>query len=217
MGFLSSLPGSKLFDAARGEGSGRYRGQLRDLINQERESDKLYGDATLEAIRTGNEARVAGYDQALGKASDVSRSSRREAITRSEGMQDQLVARMGAGGKFGTTALDNARLGLGSALTRELEDIDSRFAGLMSELSIGKGGAIGQGQDRLAAFQQGRGEQESELIRMLTSTLRPTRQGMLSGILGAAGAGLGSMFGGPAGGAMGGEIGSAVGGGLERD
>lgn len=218
MGFLSKLSGGLLFDdELRGEGSGRYRGQVRDLINQERESNKLYGDSTLEAIRSGNEARVGGYDQAIGKASDISRSSRREAITRAEGMQGELTARMGAGGKFGTTALDNARLGLGSALTRELEDIDSSFAGLMSELSIGKGNAIGEGQNRIAAFQQGRGDEEAELIRLLTGTLKPTRQGMLAEILGAGGAGLGAMFGGPAGGAMGGEIGSALGGSFERD
>jgi|SRR6185503_11948119 len=217
MGLLGSSLGGRLSDLLRGEGTGRYRGQLAGLIGQERESDKLYGDATIEALRRGNEARVAGYDQAIGKASDISRASRREATTRAEGMMGELTSRMGAGGKFGTTALDNARLGLGSALTRELEGIDAAFSGLMSELAVGKGSAIGEGERDIAAFQQGRSEQESELFRLLTGTLKQPRPGMLGGVLGAAGAGLGSMFGGPAGGTMGGEIGSALGSSFERD
>lgn len=205
-----------LKDFLLGEGSGRERGEKRGLINQERESNQLYGDATIEAIRRGNEAKVGGYDQAISTASDISRSSRREAITRGDEMQGTLATRYGAGGKFGTTALDNARLGLQSNLTADLEDIDSKFAGLMSELSIGRGGAVSQGEDKLAAFQQDRAGQESELYRLLAGTIKPTQGGALSGVLGAVGAGVGTAFGGPAGGAMGGELGSALGGSFER-
>lgn len=216
MGLFDKLTGGLLSPDLRGEGTGRYRGELRGLINQERDSDRMYGDATLESIRRGNQARVGGYDQALDKASTISRGARRDAITSAEGMQKTLTARMGAGGKFGTTALDNARMGLASSLTRDLESIDSGFADLFQGLAVGRGEAVGQGEDRLAQFQQGRGEQESELYRMLAGTLRQPKQGMLGGILGAAGAGLGAAYGGPAGGAFGGEVGSALGSSFER-
>ena len=207
MGFLDSL---------RGSGTKEFRHAQRRLIGQERESNRMYGDATLEAIRRGTAAQVGGYEQAIGKASTISRASRRDAITRSKELEGTLTTRMGAGGKFGTTALDNARLGIQSSLARDLESIDSGFAGLFGELAIGKGGAEAAGQGALANFQQMRAGQESELFRLLQGTIRQPRPGMLGGILGAGGAALGSMYGGPAGGALGGELGSAVGSGLER-
>lgn len=216
---LNKTLGGALFDSLRGEGSGKYRGKLTALLNQERDVNRMYGDATLEALRRGNEAAVGGYDQAIGKASDISRSARREAITRGEGLEGQLVARMGAGGKFGTTALDNARMGLASSLTRDLEGIDSAFSGLFSELAIGKGQAIQGGEQGIAGFQQLRAGQESDYYQRLAGLVKPPKQGMLSGVLGAAGVGLGSYFSGgnPQAAAVGGELGSALGGAYERD
>ena len=205
-----------ILDTLRGEGTKRFRHEQRRFIGQERESDRLFGDASIAALQRGQAAQVGGYDQAISKASDISRGARRDAITRSKELEGTLTARMGAGGKFGTTALDNARMGLASSLTRDLEGIDAGFSGLFSELAIGRGGAMAEGENRLAAFQQGRSEQESELTRMLAGTIRQPKPGMLGGILGATGMGLGGMVGGPMGASMGGEFGSAIGGALER-
>ncbi len=206
-----------LMDTLRGSGTGGLRRKQKKLLQQERESDRMYGDATLESIRRGQEAAVGGYDQAISKTSTISRAARRDAISRAEELGGTLTARFGAGGKFGTTALDQARMGLASSLTRDLEGIDSGFADLFGQLSVGRGQAQAAGESDIAQFQQLRGGQESEILRLLAGTLKQPRPGVLSGILGAGGSALGSIFGGPVGGALGGEVGSAVGGAFERD
>jgi hypothetical protein len=206
-----------LMNSLRGEGTSKYRGDLRKLIGQERESDRMFGDVTQEQLTKGLQARIGGYDQAIERSSDVSRAARRGVLQRGKQLESDLTARMGAGGKFGTTALDAARIGLHSALSSDLENIDAGFADLFSSLAVGRGETEAAGRSALGAFAQDRSSQESELYRLLAGTVKTPKAGMLGGLLSAGGAALGTMFGGPVGGAFGGELGSAVGSGLERD
>jgi len=200
----------------RGDSSGKYRGKMRQNILQQQDVQRRYGDATLSALRGGIEARTQGYDQAIDRTSSISRAARRDAITRSEQLAGTLTQRFGAGGKYGTTALDQARMGLASSLTRDLEGIDAGFADLFGELAIGRGMAEAEGQGDLANFQQLRGGQESEILKLLAGQIKQPKGGALSGIFGAAGSAAGLALGGPAGAAIGGEFGSAWGGQFEH-
>lgn len=224
MGWLKKIAKSAIggiglgggLDGLRGEGSGRYRGELKALLEREREANRLYGDQAQAQLEAGLKGTEAGYNQALERTSQISRSARRDAITQGEKDQATLVQRLGAGGKFGTTALDNARMGLHSSLTRDLESIDSGFAELLSSLAVGKGAALASGRGALAALAQGRAAQDVATLRGMKDTIRPPRPGALSGIGAAAGAGLGYFLGGPMGAGIGGELGGGLGGSFER-
>jgi hypothetical protein len=207
---------SKLWGGLKGESSGNYRKGLAGIINQARESNQLYGAQAREQLQKGLGAQLGGYDQAINKTSGIERTARRDAITRSGDLEASVTNQYGQGGRFGTTALDNARMGLHSSLTRDLDAIDSNFAGLFSQLSIGKGQAEAGGRSALAGLEIGQGDRESQLIQLLSGTLKKPKPGMLSELLGLAGAGLGTAFGGQFGGAIGGEAGSILGGSFEN-
>lgn len=208
--------GGDIKDKLLGSGTGQYRAGLTRIINQARDANRLSGDRALTQLQTGLGAELKGYDEAIAKTSGISRSARRETVTRSGTAEAGLVNKYGQSGRFGTTALDNARMGLHSTLSRDLESIDSNFAGLFAQLSTGKGRAEAGGRAGIASLEVGQGMRESQLIQLLASALKKPTPGMLSDVLGLIGAGVGSAYGGQFGGAVGGEAGNQLGGLFER-
>lgn len=223
MGWLSDslkftgdvMGGGFLRDGLKGLFGGGKGGKISKIIGQERESDRAFGEAARGSIVKGITAQREGFDQAKGAASDASRGLRREVLKQGQTAQNELIQRYGAGGKFATTALDNARMGLASSLTADLEMIDSGFAKLLGELSIGQGAAEMQGQGMLANLDMARSDQESELYRLLIDK-RNSKPGM-SQWLSLLGSGAGLAIGGPTGAAVGGELGNIVGGSMEPE
>lgn len=145
-------------------------------------------------IGAGIEAEKAGIESAERKASGISRGARREAKDRASQMQGLATLRYGAGGKYGTTALDQARLGIQSSLTRDLESIDSAMAGLFSELAGEKGRVEGQGRFALANIGQQEGRAQAGLSTQLAG-LVPQQEGIFGDLVGAAtGIGLSTLI-----------------------
>lgn len=217
LGGVTGFGGLGLLDKLSGSGTGKYRAGLAGIINQARQSNQLYGDQARTQLQQGLGATLKGYDDAINRTSGIERSARRDAITRAGDLEADVTNRYGQAGRFGTTALDMAKRGISSSLTRDLEDIDAGFANLFSQLSIGKGGAEMGGRAALADLEMGQGDRESQLIQLLSGSLKQPTPGLISSILALAGGGIGAYTGGRFGGGVGGEAGSILGSLFERD
>lgn len=184
----------------------------RALLEQIRSQNRLSGEVARAQLEKGMQAQLGAYDQAIEKSSSQSRAARREAVTQAAKQQSELVQRYGAGGAYGTTALDQARQGVQSSLTRDLESIDAGFSGLFGNLAIGRGQAEAEGRAELGQLALDQGAQEGDILRMLYGRASaPQKPGALANILGVVGGAVGGIYGGPAGGAVGGALGQGIG------
>jgi len=185
MGFFGDLK-----DSIFGEDPGETFGKRKKYIGQARGELDAGFTAARGEIGAGVEAQTAGLEAAERKTSSISRGARRDAKDRSTKLQGLATLRYGAGGKYGTTALDQARMGIQSSLTRDLESIDSSMAGLFSQLATRKGEVQGQGRFQLARLDQQRGSSQAGLSTQLAG-LVPQQEGIFGDVLGtAAGIGL---------------------------
>ena len=159
----------------------------RRFINQARGEYGVAASLARDRIGQGIEAQREAYDKAASATSRQSRSARRSAKEAATKAQGQLLSRYGVGGKYGSTALDQARIGINSRLTRDLEGIDAAFAGLLSDLELSRGRAEASGQADLAqlALDEGRfgADINSTLAGLVPATTDPL-YGALGGALG---------------------------------
>lgn len=168
-------------------------GRQQRYIDQARREFQQGDIAALSRLGEGTRAAVGGYEAGERKASKVSRGARREAKERASELEGLALSRYGAGGRYGTTALDHARMGISSRLTRDLEGIDAAMAGLFSDLAVGKGRAQQQGQAAMAGLESQMGGRQAALSQQLAG-LVPHEEGVFGDILGtAAGIGLASI------------------------
>jgi len=134
-----------------GGSSKRDRRRARSILYDAAKQSQLATGQAVGLQTEANRETAKGFDTATRLASDSARSVRREAKENAGKLEGEVMQRFGATGKYGTTAMDQARAGIGSRLTRDMDSINTRLSGLMGGLAVGKSQAVAQGKQQLGA------------------------------------------------------------------
>lgn len=133
---------------------------------------------------------MEGYGEALGEASKIGVSSKREASIRGRQLESSVLSDVRSSGFGNSSVFANARRSVAGDVGRSFADIDERLAGIRTGLLQARTGALAGAKAGLGTFYQQRAGAESDLPVSLAH--------LLSGVeyQGGGGEGIGSFIGG---------------------